>query len=112
MHLWPFVLTVTQPLHYGIESQKAVKALLDAGADIDAKESNGRTALFYAVEAQSEAVVRLLVSRHANLGVRDNELKQAVDLADGYIRKGATSCWLVILFESLRLCLLVVLTNG
>eukprot|EP01094_Clydonella_sp_ATCC50884_P024167 TRINITY_DN5990_c0_g1_i1.p1 TRINITY_DN5990_c0_g1~~TRINITY_DN5990_c0_g1_i1.p1 ORF type:complete len:715 (+),score=262.20 TRINITY_DN5990_c0_g1_i1:38-2146(+) len=75
------------PLHYAVESSKAVKALLEAEADINARDNAGRTPIFHAVEAQSEAVVRLLVAKHANLAIKDNALKQAIDLADGYIRK-------------------------
>ncbi|KAF8534889.1 hypothetical protein BDD12DRAFT_894788 [Trichophaea hybrida] len=42
---------------------KATRLLLDLNVDKDAKDNSGRTALHYAVENGSEAVVQLLVQR-------------------------------------------------
>lgn len=44
--------------------------MLDRGADMEIKDINGRTAIFY---ARNMDVARLLISRGANLDVVDNE---------------------------------------
>jgi ankyrin repeat protein len=48
-----------------------VKALLDKGADVDAKFRYGATALFKAAERGHTEVVKLLIERGANVNVKD-----------------------------------------
>jgi ankyrin repeat protein len=52
-------------------SVRAVEALLDAGADIDAQDCCGDTALHRAVFGGNFDVVLCLIARGANLGARD-----------------------------------------
>jgi ankyrin repeat protein len=49
----------------------AVKALLDKGADVNAKNRYGATALSYAAERGSVEVVKLLIERGADVNVKD-----------------------------------------
>ena len=49
----------------------AVKALLDKGADVNAKNRYGATALSYAAERGSVEVVKLLLERGADVNVKD-----------------------------------------
>jgi uncharacterized protein len=50
----------------------AVSALLDAGADIDARDQAGRTALLAATHGSAVQAARLLVARGANLEIADD----------------------------------------
>ncbi|MCJ1385894.1 hypothetical protein MMC17_009018 [Xylographa soralifera] len=52
---------------------RITKALLLGGADIEAVDNAGRTALLYAAEAGAEGVVELLINRGACVDVEDNE---------------------------------------
>ena len=45
----------------------ALEALLDAGADIDARDEHGQTALMHAARDGHASIVRLLVARGADL---------------------------------------------
>ena len=49
-----------------------MQQLLQAGAEVDAKDRNGRTLLSWAVEKGHEAVVRLLLSMSADVDLKDN----------------------------------------
>src|SRR5687767_13589941 len=49
----------------------AVKALLDKGADVNAKFRYGTTALFKAAEKGNTEVVKLLIERGADVTVKD-----------------------------------------
>lgn len=49
----------------------AVRALLDAGADVNAKTEYGATALHFAADKGHLAVVRLLIERKADVNARD-----------------------------------------
>jgi eukaryotic-like serine/threonine-protein kinase len=57
------------------------EALLQAGCDINAADSNGRTPLMYALRYQQPAAIRLLLERGANVNVRDKDGVTALDLA-------------------------------
>jgi ankyrin repeat protein len=56
------------PLMYaaGDNHKKMLKLLLDAGAIVDAQDKRGQTALFYAVEAEAEAAVEVLLKAGAD----------------------------------------------
>jgi serine/threonine protein kinase len=56
-------------------------ALLQAGCDINAADSNGRTPLMYAVRYQRPTAVRLLLERGANGKLKDKSGLTALDLA-------------------------------
>ena len=55
---------------------------LDRGADVNAVNDNGQTALHLAVE-QSDDVIRLLVARGARLDIKDRQGRTPLDLALG-----------------------------
>jgi serine/threonine protein kinase/ankyrin repeat protein len=57
------------------------EALLQAGCDINAADSNGRTPLMYAVRYQRPTAVRLLLERGANEKLKDKSGLTALDLA-------------------------------
>jgi hypothetical protein len=60
----------------------AVRAALDAGAAVDARFPYGRTALSFAADRGHEAIVRLLLERHAAVDARDSFYRaSALDLA-------------------------------
>jgi serine/threonine protein kinase/ankyrin repeat protein len=57
------------------------EALLKAGCDINAADSNGRTPLMYAVRYSRTAAVRLLLENGANIRAQDKSGMTALDLA-------------------------------
>jgi ankyrin repeat protein len=61
---------------------EALKLLLDAGADINAFDTTGSTALALAV-SRSDDVVKFLASRGADLEVRDKQGRTPLDIATG-----------------------------
>jgi ankyrin repeat protein len=66
-----------------------VRAQLQAGADVNARDGGQRTALLHAVRGGQLAVVRALIEVGADLGVRDPEGRTA--LMEGARRKEAMS---------------------
>lgn len=60
-----------------------VKLLVEAGAEVDAKDAKGQTALFGAAEWGWNSVVRYLVDKGADLKVVDHEGFNLVDAALG-----------------------------
>jgi ankyrin repeat protein len=61
---------------------ESVKLLLDAGADVNAFDTTGATALALAV-TRSDEVVKVLASRGADLDVRDKQGRTPLDIAMG-----------------------------
>ena len=62
------------PLHWACRAPDALGTasdLIAAGADVSAASETGETPLFYAVRAQSDGMVRLLLARHAAVNVRN-----------------------------------------
>jgi len=57
------------------EDLEMLKLLIDAGADINAKDENGRTPLFGAIESNSRAMIELLVSLGAEVNAKDKNGK-------------------------------------
>jgi ankyrin repeat protein len=64
------------------EAIEAVTLCLDRGAEINAVNNNGQTALHLAVE-QSDAVVALLATRGAKLDIKDKQGQTPLDVALG-----------------------------
>jgi ankyrin repeat protein len=58
-----------------------MKKLLDAGVPVDARNSRGRTALFYAAAREHVDSVKLLLEMHADPNVADKDNKQPFDFA-------------------------------
>ena len=69
-------------LMYAVDDEDKTRALLDAGADADARSGEGRTPLLIAVgRAGSHAVVKLLLDRGASASVRLADGRGALQLA-------------------------------
>ncbi|XP_027355108.1 signal recognition particle 43 kDa protein, chloroplastic [Abrus precatorius] len=71
--------------------ESALKQLIDSsdGRDVDAVDSDGRTALLFVAGLGSEPCVRLLAEAGANLDHRDNSGGlAALHMAAGYVRPG------------------------
>ena len=72
--------------------------LFENGADVDAKDNEGRTALFWAASNGRVEVVKVLIENGANVDVKDENGKTALhwaalyghfDVANFLIEKGA-----------------------
>jgi uncharacterized protein len=86
---WRTGETILGGTDYGEESDaiEAVKLCLDRGADVNAVDEDGLTALHHAVPRGS-SVVRLLVERGAALDVKDTFGRTPLDVAQGVRAKG------------------------
>lgn len=78
-HKTPLIEAVTYS-----KSADHIKFLLDYGADktIDWQDTDGKTALFYAVRNRSAKIIELLLKKGSNNQIRDIHNKMAVDYAD------------------------------
>jgi ankyrin repeat protein len=61
----------------------AVKLLIAHGADVNARDEKGATALINAVVGRNINVVRILLLNHANVNIREDTGESAMDWADG-----------------------------
>jgi ankyrin repeat protein len=66
----------------------AIQALLDGGADINAVDDHGRTALHSAAAWGWTDVVKFLITNKANTAARDRDGMSALDAALGKMRDG------------------------
>jgi uncharacterized protein len=66
----------------------AIMLCLERGADINAADENGQTALHLSVAQAEESVIRLLAARGARLDAQDSRGRTALDLARGGGRGG------------------------
>ena len=60
------------PLHIAIRRPSRLKALLDAGHNVNARDKNGITALMYAAAMNRQIALSILISRGADLCLHDN----------------------------------------
>ena len=70
---------------------KMAKFLLDRGASIDAKDEQGRTPLYWAVEWGNVDIVKLLLAYGADTGIRDAQGATPEELACKKEQEGAES---------------------
>jgi uncharacterized protein len=92
----------------GSEAQalEAVALCLDRGADVNAADDGGQTALHAAVATAEDGLVRLLVTRGADLQLKDSRGRTPLDVAKGVGGggrgvRGAINASRVALIESL-----------
>ena len=75
------------PLHYAVylSSRKAenTAALLEAGANVNARDNSGHTPLMLAVRRQNAEVVNILLDAGANAQLRNRRKEIAFDYARG-----------------------------
>ena len=57
-----------------------VKMLIDAGADLNATDKTGKTALFYAYASSNDDVIKLLIEKGADGSIKDTEGKTYSDM--------------------------------
>lgn len=69
-------------LFYALDYYDALVYLLDNGANVNYKNSFGKTPIFYAIETQDLKTIKLLISRGANLNQQliDNEEQIKINL--------------------------------
>lgn len=69
-------------LHFAAEYWgDIIKELLSAGADIDAQDNDGNTALIIECKKGSEKEARLLIRKGADINIKNKEGKSAADIA-------------------------------
>jgi hypothetical protein len=61
-----------------------VKRLVEAGADVNAKDNYGYTALMLATQQGHTEVIKLLIEAGADVGARDNQGRTACNMAFSY----------------------------
>ena len=70
------------PLHLAVHHVDCCAFLLEKGAAIDARDSEGKTPLHHAVAGGLEDTIRLLVLKGAKLDVKDGTGRTVQDVAD------------------------------
>ncbi|XP_077206474.1 ankyrin repeat domain-containing protein 22 isoform X1 [Paroedura picta] len=63
------------------QNENLIKMLLRAGADINATDNSGRTALHYACEMKNQSIIPLLVRAGADLSIKDKDGETPLDIA-------------------------------
>uniref|UniRef100_A0A803YEN6 Ankyrin repeat domain 22 n=1 Tax=Meleagris gallopavo TaxID=9103 RepID=A0A803YEN6_MELGA len=63
------------------QNENLVKMLLWAGADVNATDSYGSTALHYACQMRNQAVIPLLLEAHADISVKNQDGETPLDIA-------------------------------
>ena len=63
---------------------KTAQVLIDAGADPDVVDQDGRTALIWAVKNGNSEVIRVLLAAGADPDIVDRRRRTAIDYADAY----------------------------
>jgi len=63
-----------------------VKMLLDKGADVNATDPDGHTALMSAVSSGKLEIVTMLIDKGANMQARDKKGVTALKTLDGYLK--------------------------
>lgn len=71
------------PLHVAAErgNTEVVKLLLEAKADIDPKDDDGKTPLHWAVHSGRSEAVKVLIEAGADINARDNDGNTPLDIA-------------------------------
>jgi ankyrin repeat protein len=67
----------------GMLNLKAVSALLEAGADVNAQDKDGKTALMYAAFHSSPKIIAALLKNGADVMLKDSAGRMALDIAAG-----------------------------
>ena len=64
------------PLHRAVSLNnfEMAKSLLDKGADTEAKDQGGNTAIFHAIDSKSLEMVKLLIERGADFEAQNTSL--------------------------------------
>lgn len=65
-----------------IDRKSIVSFLLEAGADINAKDNEGRSPIFYAIIGRELEVIELLINHGADLSINDNSGKSVLAIAE------------------------------
>ncbi|KAJ7409786.1 Ankyrin repeat domain-containing protein 22 [Pitangus sulphuratus] len=63
------------------QNENLIKMLLRAGADVNATDSSGSTALHYACEMKNQEVIPLLLEAHAETSVKNQDGETPLDIA-------------------------------
>ncbi|XP_074882110.1 ankyrin repeat domain-containing protein 22 isoform X3 [Buteo buteo] len=63
------------------QNENLIKMLLRAGADVNATDFSGNTALHYACEMKNQAVIPLLLEAHADTSVKNQDGETPLDIA-------------------------------
>ncbi|XP_007445113.2 ankyrin repeat domain-containing protein 22-like, partial [Python bivittatus] len=63
------------------QNENLIKMLLRAGADVNATDDSGRTALHYACEMKNQSIIPLLAEAGADLSIKDKDEETPLDIA-------------------------------